>query len=232
MRLDKFLANMGVGTRTEVKQLLKKKQVTVNDNIETSPKRQLNPDVDVVTVNDTRIQYIDKVYLMLNKPKGYISATEDDKQRTVIDLVDEYKYLNVFPVGRLDKDTEGLLLITNDGQFNHDLMSPTKHVPKTYEVVSEKNITKNDINAFKVGIELNEGFAKPAELMKSDEMYKSFVTIHEGRYHQVKRMFHAINNEVIELKRISIGDLHLDLTLAPGEYRHLNQQDFKSLGLK
>ena len=172
MRLDKFLANMGVGTRTEVKQLLKKKQVTVNDNIETSPKRQLNPDVDVVTVNDTRIQYIDKVYLMLNKPKGYISATEDDKQQTVIDLVDEYKYLNVFPVGRLDKDTEGLLLITNDGQFNHDLMSPTKHVPKTYEVVSEKNITKNDINAFKVGIELNEGFAKPAELMKSDEMYK------------------------------------------------------------
>ncbi|MBF0810035.1 rRNA pseudouridine synthase [Staphylococcus xylosus] len=232
MRLDKFLANMGVGTRTEVKQLLKKKQVTVNDNIETSPKRQLNPDVDVVTVNDTRIQYIDKVYLMLNKPKGYISATEDDKQQTVIDLVDEYKYLNVFPVGRLDKDTEGLLLITNDGQFNHDLMSPTKHVPKTYEVVSEKNITKNDINAFKVGIELNEGFAKPAELMKSDEMYKLFVTIHEGRYHQVKRMFHAINNEVIELKRISIGDLHLDLTLAPGEYRHLNQQDFKSLGLK
>ena len=232
MRLDKFLANMGVGTRTEVKQLLKKKQVTVNDNIETSPKRQLNPDVDVVTVNDTRIQYIDKVYLMLNKPKGYISATEDDKQQTVIDLVDEYKYLNVFPVGRLDKDTEGLLLITNDGQFNHDLMSPTKHVPKTYEVVSEKNITKNDINAFKVGIELNEGLAKQAELVKSDEMYKSFVKIHEGRYHKVKRMFHAINNEVIELKRISIGDLHLDLTLAPGEYRHLNQQDFKSLGLK
>ncbi|MDO5660166.1 MAG: S4 domain-containing protein, partial [Staphylococcus xylosus] len=107
MRLDKFLANMGVGTRTEVKQLLKKKQVTVNDDIETSPKRQLNPDVDVVKVNDTRIQYIDKVYLILNKPKGYISATEDDKQQTVIDLVDEYKYLNVFPVGRLDKDTEG-----------------------------------------------------------------------------------------------------------------------------
>ena len=118
MRLDKFLANMGVGTRTEVKQLLKKKQVTVNDDIETSPKRQLNPDVDVVKVSDTRIQYIDKVYLMLNKPKGYISATEDDKQQTVIDLVDEYKYLNVFPVGRLDKDTEGLLLITNDGQSN------------------------------------------------------------------------------------------------------------------
>ncbi|MGW7976142.1 rRNA pseudouridine synthase [Staphylococcus xylosus] len=232
MRLDKFLANMGVGTRTEVKQLLKKKQVTVNDNVETSPKRQLNPDVDIVKANNRHIQYIDKVYLMLNKPKGYISATEDDKQQTVIDLVDEYKYLNVFPVGRLDKDTEGLLLITNDGQFNHDLMSPTKHVPKTYEVISEKNITKNDINAFKVGIELNEGLAKPAELVKSDETYKSFVTIHEGRYHQVKRMFHAINNEVLELKRISIGDLHLDLTLAPGEYRQLNQQDFKSLGLK
>lgn len=232
MRLDKFLANMGVGTRTEVKQLLKKKQVTLNDNVETSPKKQLDPNIDVVKVNQTHIHYIDKVYLMLNKPKGYISATEDDHQQTVIDLVDEYRYLNVFPVGRLDKDTEGLLLITNDGQFNHELMSPTKHVPKTYEVISKKNITKNDINAFKVGIELNEGLAKPAELVKSDEMYKSFVIIHEGRYHQVKRMFHAINNEVLELKRLSIGDLHLDLTLAPGEYRQLNEQDFKSLGLK
>lgn len=232
MRLDKFLANMGVGTRTEVKQLLKKKQVTVNDNVETSPKRQLNTDIDIVKVNDTRIQYIDKVYLMLNKPKGYISATEDDNQQTVIDLVDEYKYLNIFPVGRLDKDTEGLLLITNDGQFNHDLMSPAKHVPKTYEVVSEKNITKNDINAFKVGIELNEGLAKPAKLVQGDELNKSFVTIYEGRYHQVKRMFHAIDNEVLALKRIRIGDLQLDSTLASGEYRHLTQQDFKLLGLK
>lgn len=232
MRIDKFLANMGVGTRTEVKQLLKKGNVTVNDKKEKSPKTQINPDTDTVSVNETQIQYIDKIYLMLNKPKGYLSATEDNNQQTVIDLVEEFKYLELFPVGRLDKDTEGLLLITNDGQFNHQLMSPTKHVSKTYEVISEKTITKNDIESFKTGIELNEGLAKPAQLVEGDEKNKSFVTIYEGRYHQVKRMFHAIDNEVLALKRISIGDLKLDSALAPGEYRHLTQQEFKQLGLK
>ena len=232
MRIDKFLANMGVGTRTEVKQLLKKGNVTVNDKKEKSPKTQINPDTDTVSVNETQIQYIDKIYLMLNKPKGYLSATEDNNQQTVIDLVEEFRYLELFPVGRLDKGTEGLLLITNDGQFNHQLMSPTKHVSKTYEVISEKTITKNDIESFKTGIELNEGLAKPAQLVEGDEKNKSFVTIYEGRYHQVKRMFHAIDNEVLALKRISIGDLKLDSALAPGEYRHLTQQDFKQLGLK
>ncbi len=232
MRIDKFLANMGVGTRTEVKQLLKKGNVTVNDKKEKSPKTQINPDTDTVSVNETQIQYIDKIYLMLNKPKGYLSATEDNNQQTVIDLVEEFRYLELFPVGRLDKDTEGLLLITNDGQFNHQLMSPTKHVSKTYEVISEKTITKNDIESFKTGIELNEGLAKPAQLVEGDEKNKSFVTIYEGRYHQVKRMFHAIDNEVLALKRISIGDLKLDSALAPGEYRYLTQQDFKQLGLK
>lgn len=232
MRIDKFLANMGVGTRTEVKQLLKKGNVTVNDKKEKSPKTQINPDTDTVSVNETQIQYIDKIYLMLNKPKGYLSATEDNNQQTVIDLVEEFRYLELFPVGRLDKDTEGLLLITNDGQFNHQLMSPTKHVSKTYEVISEKTITKNDIESFKTGIELNEGLAKPAQLVEGDEKNKSFVTIYEGRYHQVKRMFHAIDNEVLALKRISIGDLKLDSALAPGEFRHLTQQDFKQLGLK
>lgn len=232
MRIDKFLANMGVGTRTEVKQLLKKGNVTVNDKKEKSPKTQINPETDIVSVNETQIQYIDKIYLMLNKPKGYLSATEDNNQQTVIDLVEEFRYLELFPVGRLDKDTEGLLLITNDGQFNHQLMSPTKHVSKTYEVISEKTITKNDIESFKTGIELNEGLAKPAQLVEGDEKNKSFVTIYEGRYHQVKRMFHAIDNEVLALKRISIGDLKLDSALAPGEFRHLTQQDFKQLGLK
>ncbi|MDN6671339.1 MAG: rRNA pseudouridine synthase [Staphylococcus equorum] len=232
MRIDKFLANMGVGTRTEVKQLLKKGNVTVNDKKEKSPKIQINPETDIVSVNETQIQYIDKIYLMLNKPKGYLSATEDNNQQTVIDLVEEFRYLELFPVGRLDKDTEGLLLITNDGQFNHQLMSPTKHVSKTYEVISEKTITKNDIESFKTGIELNEGLAKPAQLVEGDEKNKSFVTIYEGRYHQVKRMFHAIDNEVLALKRISIGDLKLDSALAPGEFRHLTQQDFKQLGLK
>lgn len=232
MRLDKFLSNMGVGTRTEVKQRLKKKQVTIDDKVETSPKKQINPELEIVKVNDQKIDFVNKVYLMLNKPKDYISATTDEQHKTVLDLIEGYRYLDLFPVGRLDKDTEGLLLITNDGQFNHQLMSPGKHVAKTYEVISQKNITKNDINAFKVGIELNEGLAKPAKLVQGDELNKSFVTIYEGRYHQVKRMFHAIDNEVLALKRIRIGDLQLDSTLASGEYRHLTQQDFKLLGLK
>ena len=232
MRLDKFLSNMGVGTRTEVKQRLKKKQVTIDDKVETSPKKQINPELEIVKVNDQKIDFVNKVYLMLNKPKDYISATTDEQHKTVLDLIEGYRYLDLFPVGRLDKDTEGLLLITNDGQFNHELMSPGKHVDKTYEVISQKNITKNDINAFKVGIELNEGLAKPAKLVQGDELNKSFVIIYEGRYHQVKRMFHAIDNEVLALKRIRIGDLQLDSTLASGEYRHLTQQDFKLLGLK
>ncbi|MEB8124875.1 rRNA pseudouridine synthase [Staphylococcus succinus] len=232
MRLDKFLANMGMGTRTEVKQLLKKGEVTVNETQEKSPKAHINPSVDKVKVHEEIVQYIDKIYLMLNKPQGYVSATEDDKHKTVIDLVGKYRYLDVFPVGRLDKDTEGLLLITNDGQFNHDLMSPSKHVSKTYEVISEKTITKNDIELFKSGIALDEGLVKPADLVQCDEERKSLVTIYEGRYHQVKRMFHAINNEVIALKRMSIGDLQLDQSLAPGEYRQLTQEDFKKLGLK
>ena len=232
MRLDKFLSNMGVGTRTEVKQRLKKKQVTIDDKVETSPKKQINPELEIVKVNDQKIDFVNKVYLMLNKPKDYISATTDEQHKTVLDLIEGYRHLDLFPVGRLDKDTEGLLLITNDGQFNHELMSPGKHVAKTYEVISQKNITKNDINAFKVGIELNEGLAKPAKLVQGDELNKSFVTIYEGRYHQVKRMFHAIDNEVLALKRIRIGDLQLDSTLASGEYRHLTQQDFKLLGLK
>lgn len=136
MRLDKFLANMGVGTRTEVKQLLKKGKVTVNTSVEKSPKSYINPTEDMVCVNEKQVEFVNNVYIMLNKPKGYISATHDESNRTVIDLIPEYQHLNIFPVGRLDKDTEGLLLITNDGQFSHDLMSPSKHVSKTYEVTS------------------------------------------------------------------------------------------------
>ncbi|MCG7338409.1 rRNA pseudouridine synthase [Staphylococcus sp. ACRSN] len=232
MRLDKFLSNMGVGSRTEVKQLLKQGAVTLNSQKEKSPKVQINPDIDQIKVNGKSIAYIDKVYLMLNKPKGYISATRDDLHQTVIDLIDEYDYLDIFPVGRLDKDTEGLILITNDGEFNHQLMSPTKHVPKTYEVFSEKTITNDDIKLFKTGIELSEGLTKPAHLELGVKDKQSFVTISEGKYHQIKRMYHAIDNEVKELKRVRIGELSLEDDLIQGTYRHLTEQDFKKLGLK
>ncbi|MDU1274635.1 MAG: pseudouridine synthase [Staphylococcus epidermidis] len=228
MRLDKFLANMGVGTRSEVKQLLKKGSVKVNQNIVKLPKLHVNPNSDEIMVNDEVVSYIDKVYIMLNKPKGYISATEDEVHPTIIDLIPEYAHLNIFPVGRLDKDTEGLLLVTNDGQFNHEVMNPNKHVSKTYEVYSKHPITQFDIDKFKSGIELSDGKLKPAILKKVDD-YVSHVTIYEGKYHQVKRMFHSIENEVLELKRIKIAQLELDHNLDLGSYRLLTQIDFDNL---
>ena len=228
MRLDKFLANMGVGTRSEVKQLLKKGSVKVNQNIVKLPKLHVNPNSDEIMVNDEVVSYIDKVYIMLNKPKGYISATEDELHPTIIDLIPEYAHLNIFPVGRLDKDTEGLLLVTNDGQFNHEVMNPNKHVSKTYEVYSKHPITQFDIDKFKSGIELSDGKLKPAILKKVDD-YVSHVTIYEGKYHQVKRMFHSIENEVLELKRIKIAELELDHNLDLGSYRLLTQLDFDDL---
>lgn len=228
MGLDKFLANMGVGTRSEVKQLLKKGSVKVNQNIVKLPKLHVNPNSDEIMVNDEVVSYIDKVYIMLNKPKGYISATEDEVHPTIIDLIPEYAHLNIFPVGRLDKDTEGLLLVTNDGQFNHEVMNPNKHVSKTYEVYSKHPITQFDIDKFKSGIELSDGKLKPAILKKVDN-YVSHVTIYEGKYHQVKRMFHSIENEVLELKRIKIAQLELDHNLDLGSYRLLTQIDFDNL---
>ncbi|MCH4355682.1 16S rRNA pseudouridine(516) synthase [Staphylococcus sp. HMSC068D03] len=228
MRLDKFLANMGVGTRTEVKQLLKKGKVTVNTSVEKSPKSYINPTEDMVCVNEKQVEFVNNVYIMLNKPKGYISATHDESNRTVIDLIPEYQHLNIFPVGRLDKDTEGLLLITNDGQFSHDLMSPSKHVSKTYEVTSQNPVTKADIDAFKKGIILSDGPVKPAQLTRINET-TSQVTIYEGKYHQVKRMFHAIENEVLELKRLKIAKLALDENLKSGEYKLLSDKELNLL---
>ncbi|PNZ68787.1 rRNA pseudouridine synthase [Staphylococcus croceilyticus] len=228
MRLDKFLANMGVGTRTEVKQLLKKGNIEVNQKVEKSPKTQINPEQDEISVNGEKIDFIDNIYIMLNKPKGYISATHDDSAQTVIDLIPEYQHLDIFPVGRLDKDTEGLLLITNDGQFNHNLMSPTKHVSKTYEVVSKFPIKESDISAFEKGIELSDGPVKPAQLVKVNDTI-SHVTIYEGKYHQVKRMFHAIENEVLELKRLKIANLAIDGNLQSGEYRLLTDEEIQFL---
>lgn len=228
MRLDKFLSNMGVGTRTEVKQLLKKNSVKVNDKVEKSPKSQVDPEQDEITVDGKIIEYINHVYIMLNKPKGYVSATYDNINQTVIDLIADYRHLDLFPVGRLDKDTEGLLLITNDGQFNHNLMSPSKHVSKTYKVTSKYPIKNEDIIAFKNGIELSDGKVKPAQLEKLDHKL-SLVTIYEGKYHQVKRMFHSIDNEVLELKRLKISNLTLDENLKSGEYRLLTSEELKLL---
>lgn len=227
MRLDKFLSNMGAGTRSEVKQLLKKNAVMVNGKKEKQSKRQIDPEADEISVNGEVIAYIDKIYLMLNKPAGYVSAVEDAEHNTVISLIEQYQYLDLFPVGRLDKDTEGLLLITNDGQFNHDVMSPNKHVSKVYQVEAAQPVTQDDVQRFKEGIELSDGKVKPAKLEITEDPQIVFVTIHEGRYHQVKRMFHAIDNEVTKLKRVKIGNLKLDDNLLKGEYRELTETELE-----
>lgn len=227
MRLDKYLSNMGVGTRSEVKQLFKKNKVQVNDKVEKLGKRQIDPNHDEIKVNDTVITYVDKIYIMLNKPSGYVSAVEDNEHATVVSLIKEYQYLDIFPVGRLDKDTEGLLLLTNDGQFNHDVMSPKKHVPKVYKVEAAIPVTLDDVEAFKQGVELSDGPVKPAQMEITDDEKVVYVTIHEGRYHQVKRMFHAIRNEVVKLERVQIGKLKLDASLEKGAYRTLTESELE-----
>lgn len=227
MRLDKYLANMGVGTRSEVKQLLKKNKVQVNGKNEKQSKAHINPDTDEITVDGNLIEYVDKVYIMLNKPAGYISATEDEEQSTIVSLIKDFQHMKIFPVGRLDKDTEGLILLTNDGQFNHDIMSPNKHVSKIYRVEAKNPITDDDIKQFAEGIELSDGKTKPAQLERTENEKVAFVSIREGRYHQVKRMFHAIDNEVLNLKRVQIGKLKLDSNLPKGSYRELTQEEIE-----
>lgn len=232
MRIDKFLAQMGVGTRTEVKGLLKKGRVYSNGTTIKSAKTQIDPNTDKIEVDGKVITYEPYVYLMMNKPQDVISATSDDMHRTVIDLIDGYQHLDLFPVGRLDKDTEGLLLITNDGQFNHELMSPNKHVSKTYRVKAKVDLKDIDRQRFEEGITIKEGQLQPAQLEILEESNTALVTIQEGKYHQVKRMFHAIDNEVVALKRVSIGDLQLDSTLPPGAYRQLTEEELKLLNYR
>lgn len=230
MRIDKYLADMGVGSRSEIKSLLKKEVVTLNDHRVKSAKTQINPYEDRITVNQKVIDYEPFVYLMLNKPKGIISATKDDRHSTLIDLINDYQHLDLFPVGRLDKDTEGLILITNNGKFNHLLMSPQHHVAKTYYVETKHAIEENTINIFKEGVPLKEGKLKPASL-EIIESNSAEITITEGKFHQIKRMFHYVNNEVTYLKRLKIAELTLDETLPPGGYRKLTEGDFQRLGL-
>ena len=230
MRIDKYLADMGVGSRSEIKSLLKKGEVTLNDHRVKAAKTQINPYEDCITVNQKVIAYEPFVYLMLNKPKGVISATKDDRHSTLIDLINDYQHLDLFPVGRLDKDTEGLILITNNGKFNHLLMSPQHHVAKTYYVETKHAIEENTINIFKEGVPLKEGKLKPASL-EIIESNSAEITITEGKFHQIKRMFHYVNNEVTYLKRLKIAELTLDETLPPGGYRKLTEGDFQRLGL-
>ncbi|MGY0400790.1 pseudouridine synthase [Carnobacterium jeotgali] len=236
MRLDKLLANMGFGTRKTVKNVLKAKEVTVNGLVEKDGKTHVNPETDKIEVSGEVIQYQEFMYFMLHKPQGVVSATTDHVHKTVIDLLDpQDQVMDPFPVGRLDKDTEGLLILTNDGTLAHNLLSPKKHVDKCYEAIIEGVVNEQDIRAFERGITLDDGFncqSAKLELLSVDfEKERSViqVTIHEGKFHQVKRMFEAVDKSVIYLKRLSMGNLQLDETLELGEYRQLTKEELASL---
>lgn len=235
MRLDKFLANSGVGTRKEVKELLKKRLIKVNDEIVKDGKIHVDENEDTVKYKDEIISYKKFVYIMLNKPNGVISATEDKVHKTVIDLLgDEYRTFEVFPVGRLDIDTEGLLLLTNDGVLSHNLLSPNKHVDKKYYVELEKLLTKMDIDKLEKGVELKDFTTKDSkvEIIENGEesdKIRVYITISEGKFHQVKRMFKAVGNEVKYLKRVKMGTLSLDENLKLGEYRELTEDELTKL---
>ncbi len=229
MRLDKYLAHAGVGTRKEVKQLIRKKHVRVNDTIVCKDDMHIK-DTDTVFVDEEEVYYEQFVYLMLNKPEGVISATEDDEYETVLDCFQNVTLpKGCFPVGRLDIDTEGLVLITNDGKLAHKLLSPKHHVEKTYYVEHKKELTDENIEMLCNGsVVLDDKIVLPARLDRIDA-YSSFYHIKEGRYHQVKRMFHVVNNEVTYLKRISMGPLTLDEELAIGEWRPLYEDEIEKL---
>lgn len=234
LRIDKMLSNVGLGTRKQIKQDAKNGLIKINDLTVKDSSKIIDTEKDEVKYKGETVKYVQYIYLMMNKPQGVVSATEDNYDKTVIDLLeDEDKFYEPFPVGRLDKDTEGLLLITNNGQLAHDLLSPKKHVDKTYYVEVAEEVIEEDVKAFEEGVLLTEENYKtlPAKLNIIESGYpsKCYVTIKEGKFHQVKRMFLAINNEVTYLKRVSMGPLKLDETLKLGEYRHLTEEELNLL---
>ena len=232
-RIDKILSNVGCGSRAEIKRDCKRGLIYVNGKQISNPGIQVDTDVDEIKFNGEIIKYREFVYIMLNKPDGYISATFDKRDPIVLDLIDKSYYIfEPFPVGRLDKDTEGLLVLTNDGQLSHRVLSPKKHVPKTYYAKIEGKVTNEDILAFEEGVILDDGYkTMPAQLniLKSDEYSEIELTIHEGKFHQVKRMFESVGKKVVYLKRLSMGKLKLDETLQLGEYRELTEEEVKMI---
>ena len=237
-RLDKILSHMGVGTRSELKKMVKQGRIHVDGKAVKDSGIQVDPAINIIEADGERIVYREMIYLMLHKPPGVVSATEDARDKTVLDLLrKEDRIFQPFPVGRLDKDTEGLLILTNDGPLAHDLLSPRKHVPKTYEARVLGKVDVDDVQRFAAGVRLDDGYeAMPAELTvlgyeETDEGIVSLISliIHEGKFHQVKRMFQAVDKRVIYLKRVAMGKLKLDSDLAIGSYRELTAEELTCL---
>ncbi len=229
IRLDKYLADMGIGTRSQVKDIVKKGKISVNGIVIKDSNLKVDSLKDKIYFEGNPIVYAEFEYYMLNKPAGVISASNDKKQKTVIDLIKDRKRDDLFPVGRLDKDTEGLLLITNDGELSHNLLSPKKHVDKTYYVELDKPLDSDKATQVCDGVYIEAGVkSMPAKLEYIDER-RVYLTIHEGKFHQVKKMFHAVGCEVTYLKRITMGSLKLDEALKTGEYRPLTLDELEAL---
>jgi 16S rRNA pseudouridine516 synthase len=233
-RLDKVLANLGYGTRKEVKSLAKDGLIEIDGAIIKDSSIKIDPNICKIKVSGELINYRKYIYLMMNKPDGVVSATFDNYDETVIDLLEpEHQVFNPFPVGRLDKDTVGLLLLTNDCELNHRLLSPKWHVNKVYYAEINKIVDESDIEVFEKGITLDDGYkcmpAKLEILQADDDGSKVKVTIQEGKFHQVKRMFQSREKNVVYLKRIKFGPLELDTNLAEGSYRELSEKELESL---
>lgn len=228
IRLDKFLANAGIGSRTEVKQAVRKGMVEVNGEIVKNPELKVDETEDVICFQNLQVRFEKNRYYMLYKPAGCVSATSDSREQTVMDLLDIPNKKDLFPVGRLDKDTEGLLLITDDGALAHRLLSPSRHVDKSYYAKIDGRLTKEDVVKFEEGLDIGEKKnTLPARLtiLKSGPVSEAEVTVWEGKFHQVKRMFEAVGKKVLYLKRLSMGTLVLDDTLKPGEFRELDREE-------
>ncbi|MDD7402719.1 MAG: pseudouridine synthase [Butyribacter sp.] len=232
MRLDKYLAQADVGTRSEVKKMIRCGRVLLNGVPAKKPEQKITKE-DIIIADGKEIHFSQYRYFMLNKPAGVVSATMDKNDTTVVELIDDAHSKNLFPVGRLDKDTEGLLLMTNDGALAHELLSPRKHVEKTYFVRVHGKVTEEDSAQFAQGMDIgDEKLTKPASLTDiryTGEDTELYITITEGRYHQIKRMFARVGKPVVYLKRIAMGSLRLDETLTPGAYRELTEEEIFSL---
>lgn len=234
MRLDKYLVEMNKGSRTQIKDAAKKGRIQVNGVPEKKTERKIDPETDEVTFDGQAVSYRAMEYIMLYKPQGVISATEDKRHRTVIDLLSGENRSDLFPVGRLDIDTEGLLLLTNDGDLTHRLLAPGKHVDKVYFARIEGKLPETAVEQMAAGLTLTDGTpVMPGKLEISKQWEKGaeiLLTIQEGKFHQVKRMFEALGCQVVFLKRLSMGSLKLDPELKPGEYRPLTEEELELLG--
>lgn len=229
LRIDKYLADCGIGTRSEVKKYIKAKQITINGEVAKKPEQKIDENKDVVCFKGQLISYEKYVYYLLHKPAGCVTAKQDNVHKTVMEYFpEEIRAKDIAPVGRLDLDTEGLLLFTNDGSLTHHLLSPTHHIPKTYYAVLDKEVPESAVELFKNGVDIGDDKPTfPAELVILSEK-EAELTIHEGRFHQVKRMFEAVGCTVTYLKRLSMGSLTLG-DLSKGEYRKLTEEEVQAL---